>query len=244
MAETTISYFDAGDGWTSFHSFNPDFITKLNNKMFTVKNGQLWEHNNQNSSVVNNFYGQQYNSKIVIVVNEESSEDKIFKTLALEGSHAWDVSIRTNLANSTIKKEEFNKRESRFFSHVRKNEDENDLHGHAAQGIGVIVSVTGQNITFGSLPLMIDVGDKLYQVNGSVNQQIGIITAINLTTNIVTVATFITAPTVGLFSFSKKVGRIEGSEIRGYFAEITLENDDTEAVELFAVETNSEKSYV
>lgn len=49
-------------------------------------------------------------------------------------------------------------------------------------------------------------------------------------------------PTVGLFSFSKKDSRIEGGEIRGYFMQVELENNDSEKVELFAVNTNAIQS--
>lgn len=54
----------------------------------------------------------------------------------------------------------------------------------------------------------------------------------------------IVTPTVGLFSFSTKDSRIEGSEIRGYYMEVEMTNDDSEQIELFAVNTNCIKSYV
>jgi len=54
----------------------------------------------------------------------------------------------------------------------------------------------------------------------------------------------IVEPTIGLFSFSKKDSRIEGGEIRGYFMEVSLENTDTEKVELFAINTNAVLSSV
>jgi len=235
--ENTLAYNDKEKGFVSFYLFEPDWMVRLNNRLFSIKNGQLWLHNDKDNPIRNNFYGVQYNSKLVIVVNDASSEDKIFKNLVLESNLAWDAEIKTNLSRSTIKKEEFRQRESRWFSHTRKNEDETDLHGLGTQGIGVIVSVTGTGIRFNSLPLLLDVGDKLYQVNGSANELIGTITAINTSTNVVTVDPLTNPPTVGLFCYSKKVGRIEGAEIRGYYAEITLENDDTVPVEIYAIES-------
>ncbi|MNR62359.1 hypothetical protein D3C85_1843600 [compost metagenome] len=58
------------------------------------------------------------------------------------------------------------------------------------------------------------------------------------------VQAIVTAPTPGLYSYSKKDSRIEGGEVRGYYMEVELTNDDTEKVELFAVNTNAIKSYV
>jgi hypothetical protein len=51
-------------------------------------------------------------------------------------------------------------------------------------------------------------------------------------------------PKIGQFSFAKKNSRIEGGDIRGYYAEITLVNSNTSPVELFAIESNIIKSYV
>lgn len=54
----------------------------------------------------------------------------------------------------------------------------------------------------------------------------------------------IVEPIVGLYSFSKKNARIEGGEIRGYYMDVSLENNDTDKVELFAINTNAVKSFV
>ncbi len=242
MSKETISYSDKAKGWTSFHSFIPDWMAKLNNRMYSIKDGQLWLHNDESNPVRNNFYGEQYNSKIIAIFNEAPSDDKIFKTINLEGNLPWDVTVRTNYTESTITKEEFNHRESRWFAYTRKNENQNDLTGHTAQGIGVILSSVGLTITFGKISNMISEGDVLYQVNGSVNEIIGTITSI--AGNVITVDAVATPPVSGYFSFAKKNARIEGSEIRGYYMEVELENDDTVPVELFAINTNAVKSYV
>lgn len=240
--QETISYSEENTGWTSFWGFIPDAYCKLNNRFFTIKDGQLWLHNDESNPIRNNFYGEQFNSKIVPVINEANSEDKIFKTLALESTHAWKATIKTNYTESTIESSEFNKRESRFFSHIRKNEDQNDLHGSTAQGIGNIVSSTGLTITFDMVSDTVSIGDILFQVNGSVNEQIGVISLIS--NGVITVDSIVSTPIDGSFSYATKNARIEGSEIRGYYAEVELENSDTEAVELFAIESNIVKSYV
>jgi len=238
----TLSFSEKNKGWTSFHSWNPDWITRLNKNMFTIKDGQLFQHNDKNNPVRNNFYEEQFNSEITTVINEANSEDKIFKTLVLEGNKSWEANIKTNYTESNIHKEEFNKRESRFFAHIRKHEDNNDFHGETAQGIGNIVSFLGTVITYAEVSQNVNIGDKLFQLNGSANDLIGIVSDYTQTT--VTVTAVLITPVPGLFSFSAKEGRIEGAEIRGYFAEIKLENDDTAATELFAIESNIIKSFV
>lgn len=240
--EETISYSERVKGWTSFHSFIPDWMARLNNRFFTIKNGQLYLHNDETNPIRNTFYGTRYNSKITTEFNDVASDDKIFKNVVLEGDKPWSVALRTNYTEGTIAKTEFNQRESRWFAYTRKNENPDDYHGHTAQGIGAIASAVGLTITFTSITNMISVGDTLCQLNGSTEQIIGVITLI--TGNVITVASITTAPVVGFYSYAKKDPRVEGSEIRGYFMEVTLEQDDEGDAELFAINTNAVKSYV
>ena len=65
----------------------------------------------------------------------------------------------------------------------------------------------------------------------------------NISANTITVDAITTSPINGLFAFASKNSRIEGEEIRGYYMEVELENDDTDKVELFALESNAVKSY-
>jgi hypothetical protein len=241
MAEHTVSHSEKSEGWTSFWSYIPDLMLKLNNRFYSIKNGQLYLHN-EDIGVQNNFYGVQHSSKIETVINEANAEDKIFKTMVLEGNRPWKVDVKTNYTNSSIKKEEFNQRESRHFAYLRKNENENDLHGNTAQGIGVITAANGLSVSFGLLSSFVSIGDRLFQLNGAAEELIG--TIIDKNGNTVTVDIITTAPVIGFYCFSKKNARIEGSEIRGYYMAVALENDDTEKVELFAINSNVVKSFV
>lgn len=242
MAKKTLTYSEIVKGWTSFFSYQPDILCKLNNRFFSIKDGQLYLHNDQTNPVMNNFYGVQYSSQIDTVINEANSDDKIFKTMVLEGNNSWNVAVKTNMANSTVKSTEFNQRESRHFAYLRKNEDSSDLHGNAAQGIGVIVSFTGLKITFSSVSDFVSVGDQLYQLNGSVKEFIGVITMKEK--NVLTLDSFEKTPVAGFYSFSKKNARIEGGEIRGYYMEVALTSTGNSKSELFAIESNVIKSYV
>lgn len=217
-------------------------MCKLNNRFYTIKDGQLYIHNDKDNLVRNNFYGVQHTSKIKTVLNEVPGDDKIFKTLVLEGNRPWKADLKTNYTESTLKSTEFKEKESRQFAYLRKNEDATDLHGHSAQGIGVIVSNAGLTITFLHVSETVSIGDNLYQVNGAVNELIGEITDIE--NDVVTVDAITTAPANGFFAYAKKDSRIEGGEMRGYYLEVSLENEDTEAVELFAINSNAAKSQV
>lgn len=240
----TISHSEENRGWTSFWNFVPDWFIRLNSNFLSIKNGQLWLHNDINNPKMNILYGVKVDSKIKTVINEAMTDDKIFKTLVLESDEKWEAVLTTNLTNGEIKASEFNTRESRQFSFIRGNEDAGSLQGNAAQGIGVITNVTGNQIRFTTIPDLVTVGNALFQLNGALQQQIGLITAINRTTSVISVTTIITAPQVGFYSYAQKNSRIEGEEMRGYFMEVELTNTTDVNSELFGVSTNCIKSYV
>ena len=56
----TITYSENLQGWTSFHSFEPDWMAGMNNDFYTFKNGKVWKHHS--NATRNNYYGTQYNS--------------------------------------------------------------------------------------------------------------------------------------------------------------------------------------
>lgn len=243
MAQYTISHSEENKGWPTFWSYVPDWFARLGNRFYTIKNGQLWEHHDTDNPVVNNFYGVQYASSIKTVFNEAMADDKAFKTIVIEGDRsAWDIALATNYTNSSIEKDKFNTRESRHFAFVRQNENAEDLHGGAAQGIGVITASAGTVITVNRAPEFVNTGDVLKQVNGLENETIGTITGV--VGNQVTVQVIVTAPVSGLFVFAQKNARAEGSDVRGYYMEILMTDTETTQNELFAVSSEVSKSYV
>ena len=242
--KNTITHSEKNKGWTSFWEYFGDGYLSLNNKFLSIKNGQLWLQNDNTNPIKNNFFGEQKKTSIKTVFNEAMAEDKIFKTLVEESNEKWKAILKTNLTNGEIKKEEFNTRESRQFSFIRGNEEVGTLQGNAAQGIGVITDFDTLTITYSMIPDLICVGDVLCQINAGNQEIIGTIDGIDRVTNEITVDAVVTIPTIGLYSFSLKNSRIEGEEMRGYYMEVTLENEDTTDGELFAISTNISKSYV
>lgn len=241
MDAKTITYDEKVNGWTSFHSFKPDWMTSLNNRFFSIKNGQLWLHNSEEVPR-NSFYGVTHPSRVKIVFNDGPSMDKIFKAINLEGDRPWDIKLKTNLSESTIKKEEFQKRESRYFAFTRGNENQKDTTSFSTIGIGNIDSYTGLNVVIIGALDNVTANDNLMQSVGGVDQIIGQIDKI--TGNVITLVSIQNAPSPGSFCYAKKVGRIEGGAMRGYFMEAELENNDTEKIELFSVGSKIAKSYV
>lgn len=237
-----LLFKEAYGGWVSFLTYHPDFYATLGNKFFSVKNGQLWQHNDILNPIRNSFYGQLHEANLSFFVNPPENEEAIFKTVMLEGNDAWDLEIKTNYTSGEIRKDEFNKRESNFYTYFRKNEIETDLSGLKTDGIGILMNFENETFKFSYIPEEICVGDKLFSNDGTNNEFIGIISEIG--PDYIKVESVLAGIAIGHFFYSCKDSRIEGSDIRGYYAEITLRNDNQSSVELFAVNTNIVKSYV
>lgn len=243
MAKYTLTYGDRGEGggWTSFWSYYPDLTMSLGNRFYSIKDGQLWEHYDNDNVERNNIYGKKLISKVVAILNQSNAEDKIFKNIILEGNDPWNVKIKTNLSESTLRKDEFNPRESKWFSHLRKNEMVDDFTDRL-QGIGIALEeLPNDKIKFSSIPTLVNVGEELYQLIDDEPVLVGEIGGIS--GNVISLVNVVSPIDLDAFCFVIKNARVQGSEIRGYFAEVTLTNDNVKPIELYAIGSNVVLSY-
>lgn len=241
--EKTLTFDEEVKGWTSFFSFLPEFMTGLNGKFFTFRNGDIWLHNAK-SVPYNNFYGEQFTSKVSLVLNDNPSTEKMFKNIFLEGNKSWGVKLNSNLTEGEIFREEFTKKKSRFFAYTRRNENTEDLTSFHSNGIGRASDITGTTLFFSQISDMVGTGDTLKQLQSGITVDIGVITGIDRDQNSITLASFDNAPALNDYCFSTKNARVEGGEIRGYYCRLDMENEDTDFTELFAVNSNTADSYV
>ena len=94
VEETTVSFKEKVDGWTSRKSFIPENGVSLNNEYYTFKNGLIHHHNER--SVRNNFYGVQYNSTVNIMFNEMPQIVKGFSALNYTGTESREIEYLYN----------------------------------------------------------------------------------------------------------------------------------------------------
>jgi hypothetical protein len=85
----TFAFNEGADKWVTYYSYNPEFMCKFINDFFAFRNGALWEHNV--NEVRNNFFGQQYTSKIVFYVNMEPTKVKMFHSMREVSNKVWSV---------------------------------------------------------------------------------------------------------------------------------------------------------
>tara|TARA_R110000796_G_scaffold59371_4_gene136834 strand:- start:4477 stop:5220 length:744 start_codon:yes stop_codon:yes gene_type:complete len=239
----TLTFDEKVKGWTSFHSFFPEYMVGMNNKFFTFNNGELYEHHSDNVSR-NNYYGIQYSSTIDVMVNDSPSEIKELQAVSLEGNASWEALIQAYISNSddamssSITAAEFVKKEGIWYAYARRNESDVAFDSKATYGLGTISGLTATTFELNGGSTSLCIGDTI--VRGSNLNQIGVITAISGSTiTLDTTAGLVNAD----FVVGMKDSRIEGGNLRGYTMRVGLSSSAVGKVELFAVNLEVMKSF-
>jgi hypothetical protein len=275
--EYTLTYSESVEGWVSFYSYYPDWMIGMNNYFYTFKGGDLYRHNVNN--LRNTFYQQWWdkkgmssssftNTSLTSVFNDSPLENKLFKTINLEGDSIWNATLESDLQYSGyIQDDWFEKKEASFFAFVRNTGSipmtQAEFALRSLNGIGrsmtVSVGVGTATINFSVSPLIaidtiMSIGDYLYfslpptystpQFAGVVtniirNYPAGINRIIIDTTN--PASTFI--PIQDPYFLYIKNSIAESHGILGHYCVFNLTNERNNKVELFAVESEVMKSF-
>ena len=236
----TVSYAESIKGWPSRKSFVFENGLSMNNKYFTFKNGHIFEHH---IGTRNTFYGVKTDSEVTFLLNQSPANMKNFRTLNYEGDTGWTCdSIVTDQQDGSISS--FIKKENKYYNYisgVEETESTIDLKALNVQGLGAYTSqaVVGSNRVFTfnfELNNDMQIGDKLYYVDGSSNKQdLGKITAINKTNKTVTIVNTSEVPQASAYMFYAKNAKFYTSGLLGYFAETKFKNTSTDSKELYSV---------
>ena len=268
--EYTLTYNDSVQGWVSFYSFNPDWIIGMNNYLYTFKGGNIYRHNSNDTR--NTFYQDWWTrvgtpanaftpSRILSVFNNAPLENKLFKTINLEGDDTWSATLETDLQFSGfIDANWFQKKEQSFYAFIRNN-NVGDLALRSLNGIGRSVTVvpSGLNtiVNFSIDPLVslgniISIGDSVYYSVPPYQTPIfaGTVTAINVNypagINRIIILPNPSDPPIPIqdpYFLYIKNSVAESHGVLGHYCVFDIQNTNQSKVELFAVETEVMKSF-
>jgi hypothetical protein len=267
--EYTLSYSEAVAGWVSFYSYNPDWMIGMNQYFYTFKGGNLYRHNVNNNR--NTFYepwwtimGDPANAftptSVTSVFNTSPLENKLFKTINLEGDSVWDAELSTDLQSSGfIDSQWFEKKEAAYFAFIRNNEV-GELSIRSTNGIGrsYAVNVAGDLISFSINPLIdigsiISVGDYLYfsLPPYTTIDLAGAVTQINRNypagvNNLVidtSIPNTVPIPIQDAYYMYVKNSVAESHGVLGHYCVFKIDNNSTDKIELFAIESEVMKSF-
>ena len=263
--EYTLTYSQNSKGWPSFYSYIPDYMVGMNQYFYTFNGGNLYQHNANEAR--NNFYGEQYNSQITTVFNQNPLENKIFKTINLESDQAWQANLETDIQqNGFIENTWFIEKEGAYFAFLRQNGEVPALTGQyamrSANGIGKCISNssvgTTTTINFSTNPLVdigsiVSVGDYLYfslpsyttiSLGGQItNINVDIPAGINQLSIDTSISGTSTITIQDPYILYIKSSVAESHGLLGHYCIFTLINESSLPTELFAVESEVMKSY-
>jgi len=265
MPTNTVVYSEGFQGFPSFYSFEPDYMIGMNQYFYTFKGGNLYRHNV--NATRNEFYGVSSPSEVKTVFNEQVLDSKLFKTLNIEGTHAWDVDLESDYTdlNGQVLDSYFEKKEGSFFSFIRLNNtviNEQTWELRTLSGIATSTNVLNYAIgpdTFASVDFAVSVnlgsqmsiGDYLFYAQAPTYTPIlvGKITQINIdltvpTNNIVAQNGGAAIPSNTEYFLYMKDPAAEDFGMLGHYMVANMSNNTyNEYVELFVLRSEVMKSF-
>ena len=268
MSNYTLTYSESVGGWASFYSFYPDWMIGMNNYLYSFKGGDLYRHNkNENRNTfysawwvkIGNPDGAFSASTLQSVFNQSVLENKLFKTINLEGDSTWNIELETDLQYSGfIQSNWFEKKEASYFAFVRNNEI-GELALRSLNGIGRSLEVIAGSLSiikFSINPLIvigniISIGDMVYFLDNTIPKLAGQVKDITvnypLNLNQITIDTSIpnTTPIPGNTEYYLYIKNsvAESHGVLGHYCTFNIQNTSFDKIELFAVQSEVMKSY-
>ena len=80
----TIVYKIGAQKWIGAYSHKAEMFATIGSDLYSMKDGTLWKHNDTAST--NNFYGVQYDSKVMLLCNADPLDVKTFLNLGIEAN--------------------------------------------------------------------------------------------------------------------------------------------------------------
>lgn len=267
MPNYTLTYSQGVDGWVSFYSYYPDWMIGMNNYFYTFKGGNLYRHNT--NPLRNTFYGVFTDSQITSVFNNVPLENKLFKTLNIEGDDTWGATLETDLQTTGfINASYFEKKEASYFAFIRNSgttpASQSEYALRSLNGIGkssTIVSAvpSAVQVNYSISPLIsigsiVAIGDYLYYslpptydspiLFGEItNILVDLKTGINRLIVDTTITGGSIPPLQDPYTLYIKNSVAESHGVLGHYCKFVLTNDNSNKIELFALETEVMKSY-
>lgn len=116
----TLGFCEDINKWSSFYSYQPEYMCSIATNLCTFKDGHIYSHNHEGAgSGYNNFYGVDYPSDLWIVSNQEPSNNKVYQAFSQESDDIWSVDfVSPNGQESNLIVQDFQTRENMHYSNI------------------------------------------------------------------------------------------------------------------------------
>lgn len=124
---TTIAFNEDKSRWVTFYSFMPEYMVNTSISLITFDNGDLYVHND--SDTYNNFYGQQFTTKVTSISNENPSDIKFYTSIFTESTDVFFMPSATNQFGQKTKliSGDFEEKEGVFYANFLRDENTPNL---------------------------------------------------------------------------------------------------------------------
>jgi len=85
----TLAFSERRTRWTTFYSYQPEYLGKTGIDIISYRDGDLYRHNVNETR--NNFYGEQFNSEMEFIVNGNPSKVQSFTAISIEANKVWFI---------------------------------------------------------------------------------------------------------------------------------------------------------
>jgi len=250
MADT-LAFSEVAGGWTSRFSYQPEWMTHINGRFYSFKNGFLFQHQNEIATPTAYYNGAASGSSITVVSNNNPLEKKKFKAIGIDSTKAPVVDVVTNETGAiALTAVNFLLKEGMYFSDLKTSAAAPpDFASRSAIGMGNATTTAGggpKTWTFpaGAISSMIDTqGLVYYTANPAATAPAlaGTITSITPTT-IVTSGGPTGAGSYFIIVVKNQVAESQG--ILGDYAKVTITYGAAVLpFEMFAIEMDYMKSF-
>lgn len=135
------------------YSFNPEGFCAIQNKLFSSKNGVLWEHNQTTSYC--NFYGVQYKPKIMFVSNMYNDAPKSYDNISIQANMGPILTYAYNddpyQQSTDLVDFDYRPLEGIFYATFYRNKLQPTFSGYTTSGL-----LTGEKMRSISLKIMLE----------------------------------------------------------------------------------------
>lgn len=112
VVSNTLLFNEQNNQFVGYRSYSADMLTKFIDEFISFKNGSLWIHDR--SEERNTFYGETYPSEISFYVNIESSKNKDYFSIKLEGTDAWSARVELPPREGNLRGQESRIKKGRY----------------------------------------------------------------------------------------------------------------------------------
>jgi len=233
----TVAWSTTKSFWLTFYSFVPELYAYLHDRFFSYVGGQIHRHNI--NATRNNFYGVQYNSQATVISKANPSMVKVYDAISYEADNPWSATVsNSDQTTEEMASTEFVEKENMWYRVMSKDETANSTTNTSHRIVlGQVSSIDGTKITFSSRisNLPFGIGDSLFKLESSSQTDLSLtISSVSGRKEITANAT-VTGLAVGDTVMAVSEDKINGDNIRDYFAQAALTNSSTNAVELYSV---------